>query len=88
MDDGKYIHDKCKQVKKCFLCGEHVIATDMKNARLVPHGMLLCNDCKMCKGCFEFFTKEDLYDRRNLKRQGRCCWHAQCFKCVVSVDMS
>ena len=88
MDDGRYCHDKCKQVKICFLCGEHLAASDIKNARLVPHGMWLCNDCKMCKGCFKLFKKEDLHGRRNLKRQGSQFWHEECFKCTVSVDMS
>ena len=63
-------------------------AADIKNAPYVSHGIWLCNDCKMCKGCFKLFTKEDLHEQRNLKRQGIQLWHPQCFKCVVSVNMS
>ena len=39
----------------------------------------------MCRQCFKFFNREDLDDLRNLRRQGRYCWHAKCFKCTVSI---
>ena len=85
LDNGSYCHEKCNQVKKCQLCNEVIVATEVKHARCIPNGIWLCKDCKMCKQCLKFFNREDLDVRRNLRRQGRYCWHAKCFKCIVSI---
>ena len=87
MDNGRYCYDKCCQTKICCICKSHLAPTDIKNARLVPNGMWLCEDCKFCRGCLLFFTRQDLFDHQNLKRQRKWCWHSQCFKCIVCVQV-
>ena len=84
LDIGKYCHEKCRQLKKCCLCIDFLTIPELKNARPFSNGLWVCEKCKMCKGCFEFFNEEDIKDRRNLRTQGCDCWHAKCFKCTVS----
>lgn len=74
-------------MKKCRLCNEVIVASEVKHARLIPNGIRLCKDCKTCKQCFRFFIPEDLDNRHKLRRQGCYWWHGKCFKCVVSIHI-
>ena len=87
LDNGMFCHEKCRQTKKCYLCVDFLTIPELKKARYYSNGLWLCEKCKMCKGCLIFFNEEDLKDRSNLRRQGSNCWHPNCFKCAVSVNI-